>query len=336
MKQMVAYTHMLEFMPLRESRVSGLFLCMDGLVYVYSPLLFKYLTNDLDFFLGIAITLNITALTMMVGVLRVPESLKWHLTKGHIGAFWRAYEVVRHVNNAPENPRLREMVGILEAEKRGEKNIKIKQGGTFSELRKMRKYGLVIFNLILMFFAWTSMSFGVNLLTFYTKYLPGDTFNNSLVIGLGSFTFLLAGPLASCLSSRRILPLAYLLALSGALSLYFSAPLCAEMPCQQYMPALALLARCGFNLAQCFIFIIHTELFPTFFLATSYGLCSSVARCVTMAAPLVAESADRQVPLAFMAGACFLGGLATLLIRKIDKEKDEREGADDLFNTSVI
>jgi hypothetical protein len=48
----------------------------------------------------------------------------------------------------------------------------------------------------MMFLVWSAMSFGINLLTFYIKYLPGDVFNNSMVIGLAALIYLMAGPLA--------------------------------------------------------------------------------------------------------------------------------------------
>jgi hypothetical protein len=39
-KSMIAYTHLMEFLPDRESNVSGLFMCLDGMIYMVSPLIF--------------------------------------------------------------------------------------------------------------------------------------------------------------------------------------------------------------------------------------------------------------------------------------------------------
>jgi hypothetical protein len=50
-----------------------------------------------------------------------------------------------------------------------------------------------------------------------------------------------------------------------------------------------LLTRCGINLAFCIVFVIHTELFPTTFLASSYGICNFFCRTITLFAPIVAE-----------------------------------------------
>ncbi len=71
----------------------------------------------------------------------------------------------------------------------------------------------------MMFLVWSAMSFGINLLTFYTKYLPGDVFNNSMVIGLAALIYLIAGPLAKKLESKNILSVAYFLASVSTLTM---------------------------------------------------------------------------------------------------------------------
>jgi hypothetical protein len=70
-----------------------------------------------------------------------------------------------------------------------------------------------------MFLVWSAMSFGINLLTFYTKYLPGDVFNNSMVIGLAALIYLIAGPLAKKLESKNILSASYFLASISTLTM---------------------------------------------------------------------------------------------------------------------
>jgi Zn-dependent protease len=82
-----------------------------------------------------------------------------------------------------------------------------------------------------------------------------------------------------------------------------------------FLAAMVFVTRCGHNLAFCFIFIIHTELFPTSFLATSYGLCSFVSRGVTLFAPLIAESANHWVPIGALSITCLLGLIGSLMIK---------------------
>lgn len=76
-----------------------------------------------------------------------------------------------------------------------------------------------------------------------------------------------------------------------------------------------LLAKTGAELAFGFVFVIHTELFPTSFLVTSYGICNIFCRMITMAAPIVAEVSNVAVPLAFLVGLNGLGALASLMLR---------------------
>jgi hypothetical protein len=71
----------------------------------------------------------------------------------------------------------------------------------------------------MMFLVWSAMSFGINLLTFYAKYLPGDVFNNSMVIGLAALIFLMAGPLAKKLESKNIMSAGYFIASVSSLTM---------------------------------------------------------------------------------------------------------------------
>ena len=87
-------------------------------------------------------------------------------------------------------------------------------------LRQQKNFKTIVFNLMMMFLAWTAMSFGINLLTFYTKYLPGEVYNNSMVIGFAALIFVLAGPLSKKLKVRHILSASYLLAFIGSLIMF--------------------------------------------------------------------------------------------------------------------
>ena len=78
MKSMIAYSHLMEFLPRRESKFSGIFLFFDGLVVVISPLLIWYVSQDLTFFLQLAFSLNLLAILLFL-IIRVPESLKFLL-----------------------------------------------------------------------------------------------------------------------------------------------------------------------------------------------------------------------------------------------------------------
>jgi len=88
--------------------------------------------------------------------------------------------------------------------------------------------------------------------------------------------------------------------------------------------------RCGLNVAFCFIFIIHTEIFPTFFLATSYGLCNFFGRSLTLSAPLVAESSNKMLPLIFLMLSSILGMVGAFFIKKIDTQTSAEDESEDI------
>lgn len=76
----------MEFLPERESRISGTFMFIDGLVLVISPLIFLFISQNLNLLLYIAFGLNALSILLFL-VFRMPESLKFQLTKGKFDAF---------------------------------------------------------------------------------------------------------------------------------------------------------------------------------------------------------------------------------------------------------
>ena len=76
------------------------------------------------------------------------------------------------------------------------------------------------------------------------------------------------------------------------------------------------LAKSGATLNFGFAYAIHHELFPTFFIITSYGLCNFVCRGLTIFAPIVVEAPDHFVPFLFGTGASLLGLISAGLLRK--------------------
>lgn len=162
-----------------------------------------------------------------------------------------------------------------------------------------------------MFMTWSALVFSVNLLIFYTKHLPGEVYTTSTFTGFASLAFALAGPLGFRIPIKRILNGAFVFALAGSMGMLVMI----ANDDADFLAAMVFLTRCGHNLAFCFIFIIHTELFPTSFLATSYGLCSFVSRSFTLFAPLVAESTNQWVPIGALAITSLLGLIGTMMIK---------------------
>ena len=102
MKSIVAYTHLLEFMPDRESKVSGAFMLLDGLVYVASPMVYLHVTKDLNFLFLIAATMNLLSMVLFAAM-RVPESLKFLLSKNRFDDFWGGFQSVQRLNRLSES-----------------------------------------------------------------------------------------------------------------------------------------------------------------------------------------------------------------------------------------
>jgi hypothetical protein len=195
---MVAYTHLMEFVPDRESLISGIFLFIDGLVFVVSPLILVYVTNDTDFFLLIAASLCCISL-LLFAIIRVPESLKFLLSMNKYDEFWHNFKVIaryNHVTNEDISV-LKKMIKVCEDYQASRMGKSMgRKDGTIEILKKQKDCKVIVFNLCMMLLAWIAMSFGINLLNFYTKHLPGEVYNNSMWIGMAAFAFILAGPLS--------------------------------------------------------------------------------------------------------------------------------------------
>ena len=63
------------------------------------------------------------------------------------------------------------------------------------------------------------------------------------------------------------------------------------------------------------LFVIHQDLFPTKTLATSYGICNTMSRVVTLGAPIIAELKNRAVPVGLMLGLNVIALIAAYLLR---------------------
>ena len=86
------------------------------------------------------------------------------------------------------------------------------------------------------------------------------------------------------------------------------------------------------------IYVIVPELFPTIFLATSYGCCNVVGRAIAIASPLVAR-APNPWPLLILAVYSALCIVLVLALVPINLKPDEKEKDDkdlDTVNSSFL
>lgn len=101
-KSMVAYSHLMEFLPGRECKISGVLMFIDGSILVISPIILLYLTKDLDNLFIIALALNVTAFLLFI-ILRIPESLKSLLQRGHYISFSNELKKVQRLGGISNN-----------------------------------------------------------------------------------------------------------------------------------------------------------------------------------------------------------------------------------------
>lgn len=64
------------------------------------------------------------------------------------------------------------------------------------------------------------------------------------------------------------------------------------------------------------LYVIHPDIFPIYFLTSSYGICNFISRIIAMLGPIVAEVNDKIVPLCIVIALSFLGAVFTLFLRK--------------------
>ena len=81
-----------------------------------------------------------------------------------------------------------------------------------------------------------------------------------------------------------------------------------------------MMTRGGICLCTGLLYVIHIDLFPTYFISTSFGICSTFSRLVCLAAPIIAETENKLVPLGTLVLFLFIGLFSsTLLVPKCKK-----------------
>ncbi len=75
---------------------------MDGLVYIYSPLILIYFTNYTSPFLYTALGLSVAAIVLLAFIFHMPESLKFSLVNKDIMKFQSDMDYICTMNKASE------------------------------------------------------------------------------------------------------------------------------------------------------------------------------------------------------------------------------------------
>lgn len=80
LKNMMAYTHLMEFLPGRVTEFSGYLFFTEGMLLVISPLILIFVTVNTDIFLWVGLIQNAIGIALFM-VMYVPESTIFLLEK---------------------------------------------------------------------------------------------------------------------------------------------------------------------------------------------------------------------------------------------------------------
>ena len=84
--------------------------------------------------------------------------------------------------------------------------------------------------------------------------------------------------------------------------------------------ALYLLLYTGITMAFNLVYLIVSELFPTIFRATAYGVCNVPGRLITILSPLVAQLPG-LLPLGILAIFSFIVSFLPLFLKRVSNEE---------------
>ncbi|CDW73543.1 organic cation [Stylonychia lemnae] len=332
LKQFIFYTHIMEFMGLKTSIVSGLFFFVDGAVFTVSPIILYFITRNTQVFVYIGLSLSLITIFISHTYLRIPESIKFNLIKNNYSQLNEDIRNIMSFNNTPEDIQKRVMIELQIYEdsqtliKQNEINLiqqqkeqglldqKImlsqKQNSSKSLFDTLLDTKHAVYNLIMISVGWITSTFIFSLLDFFVKYLPGNIYVNQLVASLSMFGYLIAQPVAA-ISNNKISLLASFIASLGAVFIMT----CVHNLNQYVFAFIFLLFKTALCMSLSAMYSIHLDLFPTQLLTSSYGICNFVCRLCSLLAPQLAELHNRLIPMYAMIAQCIAAIITTVFIK---------------------
>ena len=161
---------------------------------------------------------------------------------------------------------------------------------------------------------WSCSMFNFYLITFYLKYFPGSIFKNSIWFAVSDFlSYLASGSILKRTNLQRTLFCSYILSGAGSITyllFYWDARL---------VPIFILLSRVGNSMAFNTVYVSNNRLFPTKFMASTYGIVNLVSHLYAIGAPLMAEISDPYPFSAFLFHSC-IGAVCSFFLKEINKE----------------
>lgn len=106
-RYLIAYAHLMEFVAQKQNLITGVFLFLDGLVYVYSPMFLVYVVKSTQYFVWMALICSLMSIFLLGFIFHMPESLKYSLVKQDFMKFENDKDYICEMNRATEEQRYR-------------------------------------------------------------------------------------------------------------------------------------------------------------------------------------------------------------------------------------
>lgn len=104
-RYLIAYAHLMEFVAYKQNLITGVFLFMDGLVYIYSPMILMYIVHSTQYFVWLALAFSLLSIFLVGFIFHMPESLKYSLAKQDIMKFENDMDYICEMNKATDEQR---------------------------------------------------------------------------------------------------------------------------------------------------------------------------------------------------------------------------------------
>ena len=149
---------------------------------------------------------------------------------------------------------------------------------------------------------------------FYIKYFPGNVFENTLALVFSDLAaYILSGLILKRLGMKITLSIAQFFSIVGA-GLYIGLHHISEL-----VPVIIILTRFGNSMSFNTVYVSNSRLFPTQFLATTFGFGNFVSHVLAVGAPLVAEIDDPYPFLIFLAN-CGVAMASSFFLTEVDRD----------------
>ncbi|CDW82898.1 organic cation [Stylonychia lemnae] len=324
-KNFVTYSHLMEFMGKRASFLTGLIFFCDSLIFIITPLIILNVSKNMNAIVGLALFSSI--LVLVLTFMNVfPESIIYNLSVGNYSSVIQDTKKICLINKSTESQQKR-VLDLIDSyiyhKKFDQESQRFMNDIAIGEIQdqnvKILKLLLTtqntIYNMTMMTFCWIASSATFFLMNFYIKYIPGDIYTISMIMGFSCIGYLISDFISLKYDVVRSLNMAY-----GIVSIIVFIILMVDAQ-RIHILVYSLL----FFLLKTFVCmsysstVSHILLLDSRILATSYALCGSFSRLVNLLVPMIAEAENKSFPLKFLLFINLAAFIASFLIRRSTK-----------------